>query len=189
MGTAQALSQCREEGPAQGVPQRLQGGGAGRPGRSLHQLSGPSQPHLLPRLSGEAQGPGQGLGVRLSSLAQQSGLGGCSWGEGRLGGRQELSLQVRAGGVRGWGRGVAAAVCWLLSAKSGHRLGSGLRPAWALVGQLLGRCIARVPSPRQGRPLLALGEAGPERCCFHGGRSIFYLFNPSHSVNYSFTFM
>lgn len=58
-----------------------------------------------------------------------------------MGGRQELSLQVRAGGVRAGGVRAGARARQLLSAgccrpRVAIASRSGLRPAWALVGRL-----------------------------------------------------
>ena len=53
-----------------------------------------------------------------------------------MGGRQELSLQVRAGGVRAGARArqLLSAGCCRPRVAIASR--SGLRPAWALVGRL-----------------------------------------------------
>ena len=126
------------------------------------------------RAGRETRGPAQGPGVRRSRLAQWSGLG------------EPMGVRSGAGSLASQ----AASGLWLLASRSGHRRQvrpkAGPGPSGTAVTV---RVLAPGPWPRRGRPLLALGEAAPKHCCFHGGRPAFYLFNPSHFVNYSFTFM
>lgn len=169
MGTAQARWWCREEGPAQGrLPEGCRGGGAGRPGRSCTAAQGPLSHTCCPGWRG-GQGPWAGPGREAFIPCTAEWSGRARWGEGRLGGRQELSLQVRAG-ARAW-QLLSAGCCRPRVAIASR---SGLRPAWALVGQL-GLC-RKLGSPVPPGQASAHSGRGWARAMLFPRRKVYLLF-------------